>query len=204
MLARATPSRGHVPERVRVPTIHDLATAAEAGDGTAAAELFAALYGELRTQAESLLRNSGEQVTLGTTTLLHESYIKLADREGLRFPDRARFMAYASKALRGLLIDYVRARRARKRGGEFQIIRMGDEEFAAPQGVPDDQRLERLARALAELEKLEPRLAELVDLHFFGGFSFAEIASLRDRTPRTVQRDWRKARLLLQRLLTDE
>ena len=115
-----------------------------------------------------------EQVTLGTTTLLHESYIRLADREGLRFPDRARFMAYAAKALRGLMIDYVRARRARKRGGEFQIVRMGDEEFPAPDSVADDQRPERLAHALADLEKLDPRLAELVDLHSFGGFSFTE------------------------------
>ncbi len=143
-------------------------------------------------------------MTLGTTTLLHESYIQLADREGLRFPDRAPFMAYAAKALRGLLIDFVRARRARKRGGEFQIVRLGDEEFAAPDSVADDHRLERLAYALAVLEKLDSRLAEVVDFDFFGGFSFTGIASLGERTPRTVQRDWRKARLLLQRLLTEE
>jgi RNA polymerase sigma factor (TIGR02999 family) len=185
-------------------TINDLTNAADAGDGAAADELFAALYHELRAHAEYHLHSSGEPLTLGTTTLLHESYIKLADREGLRFPDRARFMAYASKALRGLVIDYIRARRATKRGGEFQIIRLGDEEPPVPGGGQEDENLERLSHALDQLSKIDPALTELVDLHFFGGFTFAEIAAFRECSERTVQRDWRKARMALQRLVAGE
>lgn len=196
--SRASPADAAHP----AAAIPDLAAAAESGDGAAAEELFAILYDELRAQAEYHLRRGGAQVTLGTTTLLHESYLKLADREGLRFPDRARFMAYASKALRGIVIDYLRARRAHKRGGEFQLIPLADPEAAPLGDLARDDRLDDLSDALDELGRIDPALAELVDLHFFAGFSLVEIASIRDRTPRTVQRDWRKARLLLQRLLS--
>lgn len=184
-------------------TINDLVRAADAGDGAAAEELFAALYNELHAQAEHHLRTCGPRMTLGTTTLLHESYIKLANRSDLRFPDRARFLGYASRALRGLVIDYARARRARKRGGEFEIVRLGDEEPPAPETARDDA-LERIGRALDELAEIDPHLANLVDLHFFGGFSFVEIAALHDQSERTVQRNWRKARMILQPLVADQ
>ena len=182
-----------------MPNITDLVSAADRGDGSAAKALFAALYQELHGLAEHHLRGRSD-LTLGTTTLLHEAYLKLSEREGLQFPDRGRFLAYASKAIRGLVIDYSRARRARKRGGEFEITQLGDEEPAGPDAGPDET-LERLGRAMEELAAIDPELAQVVDLHFFAGFSFTEIAALRNQSDRTVQRHWRHARMLLQRFV---
>jgi RNA polymerase sigma factor (TIGR02999 family) len=180
--------------------IGELIRTADTGDGAAASELFATLYRELHAIAERQLRQGGSDLTLGTTTLLHEAYLSIAGREGARFPDRARFLAYASRAMRGLMIDYVRQRKARKRGGEFQLTSAWDDE-GPDAGASAAEPLEHLAEALDTLEEVDPALAQLVDLHFFCGFSFGEIAGFREVSERTVQRDWRKARLLLHRTL---
>ena len=178
---------------------------AEAGSARAAEQLFTELYKELHRVAERQLKRSGRELTLGATTLLHEAYLNIAAREGVHFPDRARFMGYAARAMRGLLIDYARRARAQKRGsGAFEITLTPDI-APAPEGSGGAAiELDRLSDALDELATLEPRLAELVDLHFFCGYTFSEIATLRDRTERTVRRDWRKARLLLHGALVDE
>jgi RNA polymerase sigma factor (TIGR02999 family) len=168
---------------------------AATGDPAAAGALFSALYHELRVIAEKHLRGQRDGVSLGTTSLLHEAYLNMRDREAGQFPDRARFLAYASRAMRGLVIDYVRNRQAKKRGGEFQLITMDDGQVSGDQS--EVQSLESLSEALDVLSSVDALLAELVDLHFFGGFSFTEIANLRNVSERTVQRDWRKARLLL-------
>ena len=173
---------------------------ADQADREAADRLFAILYHELHQIAERNLRRAGSSLTLGTTTLLHEAYLNIAGRESLPSADRARFLGYASRAMRGLVIDYARSRRARKRGAEFQIT-LADDEPASSQAVQKAAELERLGDALDELAELEPVLAELVDLHFFCGFSFGEIAALHQVSERTVQRDWRKARLVLHRTL---
>ena len=177
--------------------IGELIRTAQAGDAEAASTLFGALYRELHSIAEREVRRGGAELTLGTTTLLHEAYLNVAHREGLGFASRGEFLVYAAKAMRGLTIDYVRRRRARKRGGEFQITGSGAELVAAPEG-DSVERLERLAEALEHLAEVDPGLAQLVDLHFFCGFSFVEIAELRGVSDRTITRDWRKARLLLQ------
>jgi RNA polymerase sigma factor (TIGR02999 family) len=174
--------------------------AADAGDAVKAGELFAALYRELHAIAERELRRGGRELTLGTTTLLHEAYLNLAARESMRFPDEGHFLAYACRVMRGLLIDYVRRRRAVKRGGEFLITAMS-EEALEPAALPASHALERLSEALDALEQVDPKLAHLVDQHFFCGFSLVDIAQLRGVSDRTVQSDWRKARLLLKRLL---
>ena len=167
---------------------------ADAGDAAAKDALFATLYNELHRLAESHLRRSGSQFTMGTTTLLHEAYLNLNSRERVVFPDRLRFLKYASRAMRGLLIDYVRAKRAEKRGGEITFVEMPENAIRAP---AIDSSLELLGRALDELAQLDQPLAELVDLKFFCGFSFPDIAALRGVSERTVQRDWAKARVLL-------
>jgi RNA polymerase sigma factor (TIGR02999 family) len=171
--------------------------------------LFALLYHELHRLAEHHLRRAGgSAVTIGPTTLLHEAYLNVAgrtDRAGdVAFADRARFFAYASRAMRGLVIDYTRRRRAKKRGRELEIT-LADDEPPSADAEREAAELARLGDALDELATFEPALAELVDLHFFCGFSFGEIAEFRQVSERTVQRDWRKARLLLhQALLTGE
>jgi len=176
---------------------------ADQTDRQAIDKLFAVLYDELHRLAEHNLRRAGPTVTLGTTTLLHEAYLNVAGRENIAFTERSRFLAYASRAMRGLIIDYVRSRRAKKRGRQFEITLAGDEPSSG-QPVENATELERLGEALDELGQLEPALAELVDLHFFCGFSFAEIAALREVSERTVQRDWRKARLLLHQALLED
>ena len=165
--------------------------------------LFALFYNELHQLAEASLRRAGTALTLGATTLIHEAYLNIAGRQNVAFVDRARFLAYASRAMRGLTIDYARRRRAAKRGGGLQIT-LGDDEAPSAETVRTSGELERLGDSLNDLAKLEPALAELVDMHFFAGFSFTEIAGLRGVSDRTVQRDWRKARLLLHHALLDE
>ncbi len=182
--------------------IDQLIRAADSGDGSAAKELFAGLYQELHRLAERQLRRSGAELTLGTTTLLHEAYLDFAGHSGVRFPDRPRFLAYASRVMRSLIFDYSRRLRAQKRGGEFHLTRSGPEEL--PANVTNESAdLERLSEALETLGEVDRALAELVDLHFFCGFSLVEIAGLRGVSDRTVQRDWRKAKLVLHDLLQE-
>jgi RNA polymerase sigma factor (TIGR02999 family) len=180
--------------------IGDLLRTAEGGDPAASDALFAALYAELHTIAERQLHRGGGELTLGTTTLLHEAYLNIAGREGLEFATRGRFLAYAARAMRGLMLDYARRRRTQKRGGEFHITSPGVDLAGASESA-SAQELEELGTALETLAAVSPELAQLVDLHFFCGFSFGEIAALKGVSERTVQRDWREARLLLHRTL---
>lgn len=183
-------------------SIGELIRTAELGDGKAADALFAALYHELHVMAERQLRQSAGEMTLGTTTLLHEAYLNISRREGVTFASEGHFLAYAARAMRGLTIDYARRRRARKRGGQFHITASGADRAAADTPAPIEP-LEELGTALEQLGAADSSLAQLVDLHFFCGFTFAELARLRGVSERTVQRDWRKARLLLHRVLED-
>ena len=152
----------------------DLATRAEAGDRAARDALFAALYSELHRLAETHLRRSPGNVTLSATTLLHEAYVGMASRDSLAFPDRKRFLQYASRAMRGLVIEYMRRRGASKRGGELTFTTLDEERVPSSDISPD---VESLGAAVETLTELDPALAELVDLRFFCGFSIAEIAA---------------------------
>jgi len=176
-----------------------LITSAERGDGQAANALFTALYEELHRLAMYQLAQQGSGVTLGATTLLHEAYLNMAGREGVEFPDRGHFMAYASRVMRGLIIDYARERKALRRGGQFEITALGDDDAL---GV-DDKELVRIGDALDELGTVDPSLAQVVDLKFFCGFSFDEIAGLGGVSERTVRRQWEKARIYLHRSLRE-
>jgi RNA polymerase sigma factor (TIGR02999 family) len=177
------------------------AARADAGDAAAKDALFAALYDELHRLAQGHLRRSGGVLTISATTLLHEAYLELAGRSAVAFPDRNRFLGYASRAMRGLVIDYVRHRSAQKRGGDLTFTAFQDHHIPRDEGAAE---LERLASALEELALVDPALSELVDLKFFCGFSLAEIAAMRSVSERTVQRDWAKARALLHQALHDE
>jgi RNA polymerase sigma factor (TIGR02999 family) len=176
-----------------------LIQSAEQGDARSREELFTVLYGELHRLAQRELRRNAA-LTMSPTTLLHETYLNLSGRRTGVFPDRARFLAYAARAMRGLLIDYIRSRRAQKRGGAFEITALPSE---LPERAPADEQLEGIGEALESLGAVEPRLAQIVDLKFFCGFSFGEIAKLLGISERTAQRDWDKARILLQRHLRD-
>ena len=153
---------------------------------------FASLYGELRQLAERQLRhNAGAPVS--PTTLLHEAYLGMRGREAV-FPDRARFIGYAARVMRGLIIDFVRDRRALKRGGEFHITQLPTQ---LPEPGGDETHLLRLSETIDELAVRDPKLAELVDLRYFCGYTFEEIAEQRGTSIRTLKRDWEKARAYL-------
>jgi RNA polymerase sigma factor (TIGR02999 family) len=171
--------------------------AAERGDSPASEALFAALYSELHRLAKRELARRGSMVSLSATTLLHEAYLDMAARDGPSFPDRPRFMGYAARVMRGLIIDHARNRQAQKRGGQFEITSLASDTG----DVADSRQLERISDALEQLARLEPQLAEIVDLKFFCGFSFADIAAMRSLSERTVQRKWEKARIYLHREL---
>jgi RNA polymerase sigma factor (TIGR02999 family) len=159
------------------------------------------LYGELHRRARRELRRSGDYLTLSPTTLLHEVYLNLHKRQGVAFPDRAHFLAYASRAMRGLIVDYVRSKRALKRGAAFEITSLQTDQH--DQAVEPEE-LQRLSDAIEQLAAVEPRLAQVVDLKYFSGFSFSDIATMWGISERTVQRDWDKARLFLSRALSDD
>jgi RNA polymerase sigma factor (TIGR02999 family) len=163
-------------------------------------ELFATLYAELHRIAQRELRRNGSPLTLGATTLLHEAYLNLQPRQGIAFTERSAFLAYASRAMRGLIIDYTRNRQAIKRGAGFEITSLPTE---VNEPECDADSLQRLSDAIEQLGAISPRLAQVVDLRYFGGFTFSQIAAMWDVSARTVQRDWEKARLFLHRVLSD-
>jgi len=181
--------------------LSSLIEAAEQGDNSASEALFSALYSELHRLAKRELARQSAPLTLGATTLLHEAYLDMAGRGGPSFPDRARFMGYAARVMRGLIIDYARNRHAQKRGGQFEITSLATD--VGTKAV-DDRKLTRISEALDELARTDPALAEIVDLKFFCGFSFAEIAGMRGVSERTVQRNWEQARIYLHRCIRGE
>lgn len=177
-------------------SIEELIVEAEGGSRPAAEALFSALYAELHRMARRELARHGAPQSLGATTLLHEAYLDMSARGGPTFPDRARFMGYAARVMRGLIIDHARRRHAQKRGGLFHLTTL---DTGVQEDQIDDRELTRISDALDELAETDPSLAEIVDLKFFCGFSFAEIAAMRGVAERTVQRAWEKARIYLYR-----
>jgi RNA polymerase sigma factor (TIGR02999 family) len=176
--------------------ITKLLQAAGSGDRLAADRAFALLYADLQRLARSRLRHGSALTLLDTTALVHESYLRLqAGDGGATFADRHHFMAYAAKVMRTVVIDVVRARLAERRGGGATKVTL-DTVLAEDLSAHDDEVL-RVHEALDELATLEPRLAQVVELRYFGGLTEAEIATSLDVTERTVQRDWQKARLFL-------
>ena len=179
-------------------TIEALLAATQQGDAGARSALFAALYDELHRLARREAYKAGGSLTLGATTLLHEAYFSLARADDAAFPDKARFMAYAARAMRSLVIDHVRRRQADTRGGGLHFTEL---DTTIAEQVGDAAPLESISDSLDALAQVEPALAELVDLKFFCGMTFGEIAALRGVSERTVQRDWEKARLWLHNAL---
>ena len=163
--------------------------------------LFATLYHELRRLADSQLNATGRDLTLSPTTVIHEAWLDFSSRPNVEFADRAHFMAYAGRAMRAIIIDHARKSHAEKRGGGAMPITLSSDLVA--NSMPSVDHLSRLSDALDELAIHDIALAELVDLHFFCGYTFAEIAKLRSVSDRTVQRDWRKARALLYQVMLE-
>jgi RNA polymerase sigma factor (TIGR02999 family) len=162
-----------------------------AGDTRAYDTLFSSIYEELHRRARRLPRTPG--TTLSTTALVHETYLKLAGAS-IAPNDKIHFFALAARAMRQVLLNAIRDRAAHKRGGG-QTPATLDTGLAGGESASVD--LFALDRALENLAATDARLAQVVELHFFGGLEFAEIGELTGVSERTVARDWRAARAML-------
>jgi len=180
--------------------VTSLLAAWRAGDDSAFDRLLPLVYEELRGRAHRQLGGGAGQ-TLSTTALVHECYLKLVDSGSRGYADRAHFLAVATRAMRQILVDHARRARAAKRGGGGEGISVEVDALPAP--VREEELL-ALDAALEELVGLEPQLARLVELRFFGGLSVDEVATLLERSPRTVKRDWRRARAFLVRAMSED
>jgi RNA polymerase sigma factor (TIGR02999 family) len=170
-----------------------------AGEPGAQDKLFAAAYGELRKLARSRLYGGGRNTMLDTTALVHESYLRFVNGGQFRSDDRRAFFAYASRVMRSVIIDAVRERQAQRRGGDLDRMTLNTELIDKLPAGEDD--LLMVNTALDALAEAEPRLAKVVEMRYFGGYTEAEIADALQLTERTVRRDWDKARLLLSAML---
>jgi RNA polymerase sigma factor (TIGR02999 family) len=175
--------------------ITELLVRMQAGDAGARDALFAASYDELRRLARSRLRDGGRNTVLETTSLVHESYLRFLRAGELRAEDRRGFFAYASGVMRSVIIDSARERLAARRGGDMQALTLSTELVA---DLPDgEETILKVHEALEVLAQADARLAQVVEMRYFGGYSEREIAETLEVTERTVQRDWEKARLIL-------
>ena len=163
-------------------------------------QAFAAYYPELKKIAHARLRGAGLEASMQTTALVHDSYVRLATGPGVAIRDRLQFFAYTSRVLRSIVIDLVREQRAQRRGGGLEIVTL---DTAAGEGMPPEVDIEAVNDALDDLAKLEPALARLVEMRFFGGMSEVEIADTLGVSQRTVSREWNKARALLLTLVDE-
>lgn len=161
--------------------------------------LFTNLYAELCRLARREVWRNGAHDFLGTGTLVHEVWLDFHRSDSLTFDEPGRFLAYAARMMRGLVIDRVRARQTRKRGGGLDITALNTQNA---EEVEQPEALEEIGRALDDLAVEEPELARVVDLKFFCGFTLAEIANMQGVSERTVQRQWEKARVLLMHALS--
>ncbi|MEZ5063448.1 MAG: sigma-70 family RNA polymerase sigma factor [bacterium] len=170
------------------------------GDRAAFDELLPLVYEELRALGQRHLRRERPDHTLQATALAHEAYLRLVGQSTLAVSDRAHFFAVAARAMRQILIEHARARGRHKRGGGWDRVRLDSVEIAG-----EEPRLDvlDLDRALSRLAAEDPRKAQVVELLHFGGLTAAEAAEVIGVTSRTVERDWRVARLRLLRELVD-
>ena len=179
----------------------DLIARVNRGEAGAQEELFAVAYGELHKLARSRLRHGGRNTFLDTTALVHESYLRFLSGGQLRAQDRRAFFAYASRVMRSVIIDSVRERHAERRGGDHARLTLSTQLLEDLAGPEED--VLRVNEALDLLAQVEPRLAKVVEMRYFGGYTEAEVAEALGVTDRTVGRDWEKARLLLSSMLKD-
>lgn len=165
------------------------------GDDRAALDrLFQMVYARLREMAGGRLKRGGPRLTLDTTGLVHEAYLKFVDHRHAEIRDREHFFAVAARAMRQIVVDHVRSRKAAKRGGGVEPAELRESRIGVGNRAVE---LLALDAALEDLAAVSPRLCRVVELKYFAGLSFVEIASVLDVTERTIQRDWRKARAFL-------
>jgi RNA polymerase sigma factor (TIGR02999 family) len=178
-------------------SVTELLQAANRGDADASRQLFALLYKDLKRLAHARLR-SVSHGELNTTALVHESFLKLAERGAIAQIDKPAFFTYIGKVMRSVVMDVVRERRTLKRGGSAEPVTLTT--GVAAESMNDEQ-LVAINDALAALEKLSPELHALVEMRYFAGLSIPEISEITGRSVRTIERDWEKARAFLRQFI---
>jgi len=173
--------------------MHDPAEAVPAD--FSADEMFAAAYRELRQLARARLRSGGRNSLLDTTALVHESYVRLSQNCNIRFPDRPRFLVYAGRAMRSIIVDFARQRLTDRRGGDVAHVTFTTQ--LADGSIAAEDEILRVHEALEALARVDERMARVVEMRYFGGLTESEIAQALGVTDRTVRRDWEQARLFL-------
>lgn len=183
-----------------MPSLTELLISARGGDASASTRLFELVYAELKRMAHHRLRRIGGEGPLNTTALVHESYLRLSERGQLLPSDRSAFFCYVGRVMRSVVIDHVRERLAQKRGGNEVFVTLTTDIEGE---TFDDERLLAVNSALDTLEKVAPEFHQLVEMRYFAGLSMREVAELRGMSTRTVEREWKKARALLQQLMAE-
>jgi RNA polymerase sigma factor (TIGR02999 family) len=156
--------------------------------------LFEATYQDLRRLAHERLRRNQPVTGLGTTALVHESYLRFLNAARIELKDRGHFMVYASKVMRSVIIDTVRKKLADRRGGDVPLVTFGT---GSDQAAATDDDLLQVDDALTELSRVDPQLVQIVEMRYFAGLSVDDIAEHLGLSARTVFRQWEKARLVL-------
>lgn len=172
-----------------------LLAAARRGDEQAAGQAFSLLYADLHRLARSRLRQHRTMTLLDTTSLVHETYLKLVAASSLAIEDRQHFFAYASQVMRSVIVDFARARLAERRGAGAEHVAL--DTSVAAELVGSEQDVLRVHEALEVLAEADGRLAQVVEMRYFGGLTELEIAEALGISERTVRRSWDKAKLLL-------
>lgn len=187
---------------VAMSDVTQILSAIEHGDSGAAERLLPLVYNELRRLAAEELRGDGAALSLQPTALVHEAYLRLVDQDSdPQWNHRGHFYAAAAQAMRRILVESARRRQARKRGGDWEQVRLDEEQLAAPQSHPDVLALDD---ALNQLAESRPRIAELVSLKYFAGLSMEQAAKVQKISLRTAERDWTFARAWLLAALSDD
>jgi len=176
-----------------------LLAAARGGDPHAASQAYSLLYDDLRQLARARLRPHQQFTLLDTTSLVHESYLKLVGVRSLPIEDRRHFFTYASTVMRSVIVDYARSRAAERRGGESDHLVL-DTVLSEKLGMPEDD-VVRVHEALEVLQQADANLAQIVEMRYFGGLTEQDVAEALGISERTVRRNWEKAKLLLKAAL---
>lgn len=181
--------------------ITKLLQSTRAGDARASSELFELVYADLKRMAHRRLSGNGSLRDLDTTSLVHESFVRLRERGQLDAADRWAFFGYVGRVMRSVVIDHARARRALKRGGDMTAITLS---LVAHGETFDSAQLLAMNAALDTLEQIAPEYHRLVELRYFAGLSVREVAEINGQSPRTVAREWEKARAFLRKLMDED
>ena len=183
-----------------MPQITELLDASRRGDNAAIDRLFDLLYEDMRQLAHARLRRSGNLTLLETTSLVHESYLRLIRSGSIEARNKAHFLGFAAQVMRSIVIDFIRRRSAGRRGGDAPHVDL-DEAVQMP-ADPREREVLQVHEALNQLAAIDGHLAKVVEMRYFAGMTEPEVAEALDRSVRSVARDWEKARLFLSMNLT--